>query len=77
MGTVMLGGTFFEVPENGVLYVLSKASINTYANSAFRTIIARGGTLTDVALELAVFTTVIIAGLILSRILFKVILGGR
>ena len=77
MATVMLGGTFFEITEGSVLYIFSKASINTYVNSAFKTMIIRGGTLTDVALELMVLIAVVVAGLIFSRILFRVMPGGR
>ncbi|MFC1934564.1 ABC transporter permease [Chloroflexota bacterium] len=77
MATVMLGGTFFEITEDSALYIFSKASVNTYVNSAFKTMIIQGGTLTDVPLELMVLTTVIVAGLIFSRVLFRVIPGGR
>ncbi|HEY77955.1 MAG TPA: ABC transporter permease, partial [Dehalococcoidia bacterium] len=77
MATVMLGGTFFEITEGSVLYLFGKASINTYVNSAFKTMIIRGGTLTDVALEIMVLTAVIVAGLIISRVLFRVMPGGR
>ncbi|MFC2017197.1 ABC transporter permease [Chloroflexota bacterium] len=76
MATVMLGGTFFEIPEDSAIYVLSRISINTYANDAFRTMIAQGGSLTDVSFELAVLATVIVVGLVLSRIMFKVVPGG-
>ena len=77
MSTVMLGGTFFEITKGSALYIFSKASVNTYVNSALKTIIIRGGTLTDVALELMVLIAVIVAGLIFSRILFRVMPGGR
>jgi ABC-2 type transport system permease protein len=77
MATVMLGGTFFEIPEGAALYLLSRASINTYANSALETIMSGEGTLTSVAFELVVLTAVIVAGLIISRILFKAVPGGR
>ncbi len=77
MATVMLGGTFFEIPESSALYLLSKASMNTYVNSALKIIIARAGTLSDVTFELAVLTAVVIAGLVLSRIIFRVMPGGR
>jgi hypothetical protein len=59
------------------MYSLSKASINTYANDAFKTIIAQGGSLADIGLELGVLAGVIIVGLVLSRVLFKVMPGGR
>ena len=77
MATVMLGGTFFEIPEGSVLYTIGRFSINTYANSAFKTIIAQGGSLADLGLELGVLGGVIVAGLGLSRILFKVMPGGK
>lgn len=76
MAMVMLGGTFFEISE-GPLYTISRFSINTYANSAFNMIIAQGGSLADLGLELGVLAGVIVVGLVLSRILFKVMPGGR
>ncbi|TET17957.1 MAG: ABC transporter permease, partial [Dehalococcoidia bacterium] len=77
MATVILGGTFFEIPEGGVLNVLSKLSINTYANDAFETIIAEGGTLADVGLQMGVMAGAAAVGLLLGRILFRVMPGGR
>jgi ABC-2 type transport system permease protein len=74
---VMLGGTFFQISEGSALYTFSRASINTYANDAFNTIIVQGGSLADVGLELGVLAGVIIVGLGLSRILFRVMPGGR
>jgi len=77
MAMVMLGGTFFEIPESGVLNVLSKVSVNTYANDAFKTIVAEGGTLADVGLQMVVMAGVAVVGLFLGRVLFKVMPGGR
>ena len=77
MAMVMLSGTFFEISEGSVMYSISKASINTYANDAFKTIIAQGGSLADIGLELGVLAGVIVVGLVLSRVLFKVMPGGR
>ena len=77
MAMVMLAGTFFAIPEGSVLHTLSKVSINTHANDAFKAIIAEGGSLADVGLELAVLAGVIVVGLPLSRVLFKVMPGGR
>jgi len=77
MAMVMISGTFFPIPEDSVLYVISKASINTYANDAFRTIMVEGGSLADVGLELGVVAGVAVVGLVLSRILFRVMPGGR
>ena len=77
MATVMLGGTFFEISEGSALYLFSRVSINSYVNSAFKTMIIRGGNITDGAFELMVLTAVIVAGLIFSRVLFRVLPGGR
>jgi len=77
MATVMVGGTFFEIPESSGLSILSKISLNTYANHAFKTLITRGGVLNEVGFDLLVMAVVIVAGLILSRILFRAIPGGK
>ncbi|MFC2045375.1 ABC transporter permease [Chloroflexota bacterium] len=77
MAMVMLGGTFFEITEGSLIETISKFSINTYANDAFNTIIAQGGSLTDVVFELEVLGGVIIVALGLSRVLFKVTPGGK
>ena len=58
-------------------YTLSRVSINTYANDAFRVLIAQGGSLADLGLEMGVLGGVIVVGLFLSRILFRVMPGGR
>lgn len=77
MSTVMLGGTFFEIPEGTVLATVGKASINTYSISAFKTMTMPGAGLADVGLELAVLAAVAIAGLIISRAIFRALPGGR
>jgi ABC-2 type transport system permease protein len=74
---VILGGTFFEIPESGVMNVLSKLSVNTYANDAFKTIIAEGGSLGDAAVELGVLAGVAVVGLFVARYLFRAFEGGR
>lgn len=77
MATTMLGGTFFPIPEGSVLAAISKASINTYANAAFKLVIAQGGSLSDLALELGVLAGVAVVGLIISRLIFRSAPGGR
>ncbi|HHE41733.1 MAG TPA: ABC transporter permease [Dehalococcoidia bacterium] len=76
MATVMLGGTFFEIPKDSVFYAIGKASINTYVNSALETMMTPGGNLGDVTVELAVLGSVVVAGLIVSRVLFHATGGG-
>lgn len=76
MSMVMVSGTFFPIPEDSILYTISKLSINTHANVALKTVIAEGGSLGDVGLELTILAGVGVVGLILSRILFRVVPGG-
>jgi len=77
MATVLLGGTFFEIPESGALHVLSKFSVNLYSIDAFKAIIGDGGSLGDVGLELGVLAGVAVVGLLVSRALFRIMAGGR
>ena len=77
MTMVVLGGTFFDIPEGGVMNVLSKISFNTYANDALKAIINEGSSLADVGMELAVLAGVALVALPLGRLLFKVLPGGR
>ena len=77
MATVMVGGTFFEIPESSGLFILSKISLNTYANHAFKTLITRGGMLNEVSYDLLVMGAVVVIGLITSRILFKAMPSGK
>lgn len=77
MATVMLGSTFFEISEDSALYALSRISINTYVNDALNTIIVQSGSLADVGMELGILAGVIVVGLVVSRILFRVMPGGR
>jgi ABC-2 type transport system permease protein len=72
MAMVMLGSTFVEVPA-----AIGKFSINTYANDAFKMIIAHGGSLADASFQLEILAGVAVVGLGISRILFRVMPGGR
>ncbi len=77
MSMTMLGGTFFTINEGSTLYLLSRFSLNTYANDAFRAIISRGQNLAGVNQELVLIGGVTIAALILSRFLFRVVGEGK
>jgi len=77
MFMVMLGGTFFAVEPGSVFYILGRISINSYANEALRKIIAEGGSLGDVIVPLAIFVGVGAVGLIISRLIFKAVPGGK
>jgi ABC-2 type transport system permease protein len=75
--TFMFGGTFFEIPQDSGLYIISRFSLNSYGNQAFGTIISDGGSLADVGSELGILAIVMVAGLIISRFLFKAVPGGK
>ncbi len=77
MAMVMLGGTFFEISEGTVIAAISKISINTYVNDALKTIIVQGGSLANVGFELGVLAGVAVVGLGISRIIFRVMPGGK
>jgi len=77
MAMVMLGGTFFEISEGTVMATISKISVNTYVNDALKTIIVQGGSLADVGLELGILAGVAVVGLSISRIIFRVMPGGK
>jgi len=77
MATVMLGGTFFEIPEGSFLETIGKLSVNTYVNRAFATVTLPGSGLAEVAYELVVLAAIALVALVLSRGLFRVVQGGR
>jgi ABC-2 type transport system permease protein len=77
MAMVMLGGSFFDIPEGSALYTISRFSIITYANEAFRTIIAEGGSISELGMQMGIMAGVMVVGLAISRFLFKIIPGGR
>jgi len=74
---VILGGTFFELPESGVLATLSHISVNTYVNDALKAVINEGLSLAGVSMQLAVLAGVAVVALPLGRLLFKALPGGR
>jgi ABC-2 type transport system permease protein len=73
MTMVMLGGTFFPIQEGTVLHYISKLSLNTYINDALKSIVVHNNSLASVWPEILIMAGVIVAGLALSRYLFKVI----
>ena len=77
MFMVMLGGTFFDIQPGSVLATVGKISINTYANEALRKVIGEGGTLGDTWWQIVVLAGVCIVGLIISRLIFKAVPGGK
>ncbi len=77
MGTVMLGGTFFTLTKGTMIYTLSRFSINTYANQAFKALIARNVTMADVGIPLIILAGITIFALVISRRLFSTVSGKR
>jgi ABC-type Na+ efflux pump permease subunit len=77
MAMTMLGGTFFAIGQGTIWETLSRISINTYANDAVKRVVLNGVALSDIGWDLAVLATVAIAGLLASRIFFRVAPGGE
>jgi ABC-2 type transport system permease protein len=77
MFMVMMGGTFFQLAKGSVLAAVGTVSINTYANRAYSTIIARGGSLGDAWRPLLVLLGVTVVGLIISRLIFRAVPGSK
>ena len=74
---VMLSGTFVAISPGTILGTLSRFSINTYANDAFRTLITQGGSLADVKTDIFVMMGVAVVGLLISRFLFRATQAGK
>jgi len=77
MAMTMLGGTFFTVTEGSVLDTIGKFSINTYANEAIRSVINNNGSLEGTGFALAVMAGVAVVGLVISRLIFRAVPGGK
>jgi len=56
--------------------MLGKVSINTYANDAVKSVVLSGASLSVIGWNLAVLAVVAIAGLLASRVFFRVAPGG-
>ncbi len=72
MFMTVFGGTFFDVGSEGVLYLLSKITINHYAIEAMSQILSTGAQITDQLVGISVMLGVTVVGLVIARILFKV-----
>jgi ABC-2 type transport system permease protein len=77
MFMTMLGGTFFAVEKGTVLDTIGKFSLNTYANEALRTVINSGGSLSGAGQALIVMAGFIVVGLVVSRLIFRAVPGGK
>jgi ABC-type multidrug transport system permease subunit len=77
MFMAMVGGTFFEISQGGVLDTMSRFSLNRYANDAMQTVITQGGNLADAWQPLAILAGVAVAGLIIGRLIFKAVPGSK
>ena len=74
---VMLSGTFVPVTPGTLFGTLSHLSINTYANNAFRALISLNHSLADVKTDLYVMAGIAVAGIIVSRLLFRATQEGK
>jgi ABC-2 type transport system permease protein len=77
MLSVVLGGTFFHATKGSVFDTLGKFSLNTYANDAFVAIINEGKSLGDVWSNVGLIALVAAVALVLSRLFFKPVPGGK
>jgi ABC-type multidrug transport system permease subunit len=77
MAMTMLGGTFFTITPGTIWETLSKLSINTYANQAINSLVLQNARLSEAGIQLLTLAGVALAGLIISRIFFRVIPGGK
>jgi ABC-2 type transport system permease protein len=76
MYMAMMGGTFFTLSEGGAVGIMSKLSLNSYANDALKTVITAGGSLADAWKPLVILAAVAAGGLIISRLVFKAVPGA-
>ena len=60
-----------------MLDIVGKFSINTYANKAYTAIISQGGSLGDTWSQLAILAGVAVVGLLISRLIFRAVPGGK
>jgi ABC-2 type transport system permease protein len=72
-----LGGTFFRADPGSLFDTLGKFSLNTYANNAFVAIISEGRHLTSVGKEIGIILAVAVVALVLSRLVFRAVVGGK
>lgn len=75
--TVLLSGTFFTPTAGSFFDTLTHFSLNTYANEAFVAIISKNETIGAVGKDLAIIAAVGVAALVVSRLLFRAVPGGR
>jgi cyanophycinase-like exopeptidase len=60
-----------------VLEIIGRFSLNTYANDAIRTVINSGGSLSGTGRAFIVMGGVIVVGLVVSRLIFRAVPGGK
>ncbi len=77
MGMTLFGGTFLPVGDSGLLYMLSRFTLNKYAVDAFEGVLTGATSLPDHGLELGVIAGVAAGGLAIARVAFRVSEGGR
>ena len=77
MAMTLFGGTFFPIGDSGLVAMLSRFTVNKYAIDAFEGLLTGAATLPDHGAELAVMGGVAVAGLVVSRLGFRVSEGRR
>ena len=77
MLSVVLGGTFFRAAEGSTFDTLSRFSLNTHANDALVAVIAQDKSLGDVWGAVGLIAAVAIVALVVSRLFFRPVPGGK
>lgn len=75
MGMAVLGGTFFETGADEIFGIVSKFTVTFWMHEGFDRLVINGGSLGDVTTEILVMIAITVAGLALSRMLFKPVEG--
>ena len=74
--SVILGGTWFAIPESGAYFILSRISVSTYVNEALKGLISESKSLSTVSSDIYILLGVTVVSLIFSRVLFRPVTGG-
>jgi ABC-2 type transport system permease protein len=72
----IFGGTFFDTETSGVFDVISRFTPTYWMNTGFDALIIDGESLSAILPSIAILATIVVVGLVVSRLLFRPIAGG-
>lgn len=76
MGMALLGGSFFEGGADQLFGSISKLTITYWMNTGFDSLLIDGESLAGVGVPMLVMVAIAVAGVVLSRALFRPVEGG-